>query len=700
MTRARRTPLGSIRQLTGTASAVPGLLALALVLVGAAIAPAAASETGLESVAATVDEAGPAFHRVLDREGIELEVTIDPLFAPGGDLVEGDVVNVRFAVRDTHTGQPMPSLYPAGWMDRLSSGEEMSADDCGAKVASFIGGGFLSKAELDLNTFYVLALNEDASISVVDPLFSFGGSKLLASIALPAPGGDWELTRDQQRLFVTIPDRDQVAIAETASWDVVTFAETGPRPMRIVAQPDSAYLWVGYEGDDETPGGVTVISTTSLKPYAAVTTGRGPHDIAFSDDSRFAYVTNRGAGTVSVVDVGRREVVATVETGPAPAAVAYSGLGGAAFVTDPEAGTVAVIDGDSHRVVARLEAEKGLGDVAFAPGGRWGFVPVPTGDSVHIVDAAGRRIVQTAGVDPGPTEVAFSDELAYVTHSGSDSVLMIPLPTVGREGEPVHVVDFPAGAKPAGDNPYPTPAARMVQAPGAPAMLIANPRDRSILFYKEGMAAPMGHFRNYGRMPRAVMVVDRSLREVEPGIYETAVKLRRPGAYNLAVFLDSPRVVDCLPLEVKPDPAMAASRMARRAAIQPLPLDSNRVTVGDEVAVGYKLLDPLSGEPRTGVEDVIILALGTTGNWQSRLPAEETEPGVYTASFAPPAHGVYYMFVAARSLGISPNHPRYLVLQASAPPPSDEPGAADGAGERMAARDEAGPAAGGDGRRR
>ena len=32
-------------------------------------------------------------------------------------------------------------------------------------------------AELDLNQFYVLALNNDATITVVDPRFGFGGTK-------------------------------------------------------------------------------------------------------------------------------------------------------------------------------------------------------------------------------------------------------------------------------------------------------------------------------------------------------------------------------------------------------------------------------------------------------------------------------------------------------------------------------------------
>ena len=45
-------------------------------------------------------------------------------------------------------------------------------------------------------------MNEDATLTVVDPLLGFGGSKLLALVPLAAVAEDWALTLDQTRLFV------------------------------------------------------------------------------------------------------------------------------------------------------------------------------------------------------------------------------------------------------------------------------------------------------------------------------------------------------------------------------------------------------------------------------------------------------------------------------------------------------------------
>ena len=44
------------------------------------------------------------------------------------------------------------------------------------------------------------------------------------------------------------------------------------------------------------------------------------------------------------------------------------------------------------------------------------------------------------------------------------------------------------------------------------AVYIVNQAVGTIHYYMEGMAASMGAFRNYGREPRALEVVDRSLR--------------------------------------------------------------------------------------------------------------------------------------------------------------------------------------------
>jgi YVTN family beta-propeller protein len=557
-------------------------------------------------------------------------------------------------------------------MDRRPEGESSDPAICQDKVEAFIGGSLLSQPELDLNVYYVLALNDDASISVVDPLFGFGTTKLLDMIFLESPGEDWALTGDQATLYVSMPEAGRVAVASTSTWEVLANVDVGPRPSRVVLQGDEHYLWVGYDAPRTMPywveprsseaSGVTVVDTRMRRVVREIPTGSGHHEIAFSGDDRWAFVTNQDDGTLSIIDVGKLEKIADVAVGREPVSLAYSAIAGAIYVTSREDSLITAVDAGSHQVVSRVETEPGLGQIKFAPGGRLALIVNTARDEVHVLDAASNRIVQTGDVEDGPDQVAFSDHLAYVRHRGSEIVLMIPLDQIGQEGLPVPVIDFPGGQRPFGRGSHPSLGDSIVQAPGATAVLVANPADQAIYFYKEGMAAPMGNFQNYGRQPRAVLAVDRSLRERSPGAYETIATLRRPGLYDVALFLDSPRTVHCFEVEVAEDPVLAAER---RGPAVVRPLDAPTVAlVGEKVSVRFQLVDPATEEPRTDLDDVRVLSFKVPGSDQRRQTAREVSAGVYEVEIVPERAGTYFVFVECGSLGLRINKTGFMVLKA------------------------------------
>src|SRR3982751_1907562 len=69
------------------------------------------------------------------------------------------------------------------------------------------------------------------------------------------------------------------------------------------------------------------------------------------------------------------------------------------------------------------------------------------------------------------------------------------------------------------------------------------------------MAAPSGSFSSYGREPRAVKILDRRLREAEPGVYRTVGRLPRAGTYDVVLYIDKPRIVQCFEARIEPDSA-------------------------------------------------------------------------------------------------------------------------------------------------
>jgi YVTN family beta-propeller protein len=630
--------------------------------------------------------ASPIVDRVVEH-GIAVELAITPIGGGSGGsggegggraaAREGQDVAVRFRVSDA-AGQALGGLSPAAWLDRLPAAEVVPPE-CAARVKELTGGSLFGQAELDLNSYYVLALDEDASINVVDPLFGFGGSKLLTSIPLLSPGEDWALTADRRRLFVSQPEADRVAVIDTGTWTVAAQLAAGRHPTRLALQPDGARLWSVVEaaaGRAEIEESDTIVAIDAREPrplvVARIATGKGPHDLAFSADSAWVFVTNAAAGTVSVIDARRLQKVADLHTGSRPAAVAYSALAAAAYVADEQDGTVVAIDGRRRTVVARIAGQPGVAVIRFAPGGRLAFVLNPRQDTVQVIDAETNRIVTTGTTRRGPDQVVFSDQLAYIRHRGTDTVLMVPLRGLGEAGHALEAADFTGGQHPLGAGARPSLADGIAPAPDPGTVLVANPADRAIYYYVEGMAAPSGSFHNYGRQPRAVLVVDRGLRERErPGTYETTIRLPRPGRYRIPFFLDAPRIAHCFELEVLPDPELVAAR--RRSApvqVEPL-LAERRVAVGSSVRLRFRLTDPASGLPVTGVDDLVMMAHTVSGEWQVRVAAREVGDGIYAAEFVPPAAGAYAVIVECRSRHL-PFHlsPRLRLDATAAHPPA------------------------------
>ncbi|MFY9820929.1 MAG: YncE family protein, partial [Thermoanaerobaculia bacterium] len=498
------------------------------------------------AAAAPATPGGKAVH-----EGIAVELQVDPLQpAPGRLLTEGDDAAIRFKISDQTTGNPVAGAYPSAWLDLLRPGES-AGDQCAKRIGELLGSDLFNRPALDLNVYYVLALNQDATISVVDPLFGFGGTKLLAMVQLDSPGEDWVLSPDKTRLFVSLPDSGRVAVVDAASWKVISRIDLGGRPRRLAWQPDGAYLWVGLDA-----GGIAAIRTADLAVAARIATGAGAHDLAVAGDNRFVFVTNREARTLSVVDVAKLAKVRDVPLSTAPTAVAYSSQAQAAYVASEEDGVITAVAAEREVPLAHIQSAPGIGSLRFAPGGRFAFVPNPRADRVFILDAAANRIVQTAAIDGGPDQIDFSDTLAYVRRRGSETLVMIPLGQIGEAGKDVPLADTPGGQSPFGKVSRPSPADSIVRAPGETAVLIANPGDRAIYYYREGMAAPMGSFANYDREPRAVLVVDRTLKERRPGTYETVAKAPLPGRYRVAFFLDAPRTLHCFELAVAAAPEL------------------------------------------------------------------------------------------------------------------------------------------------
>src|SRR5215213_8783970 len=584
--------------------------------------------------------------QTFNAQGVSIEFTATP-----AQVIAGEEATVRFRITGTNGGVPLSKLRPVAWLDQRQAKEPTGARECREKVQSFLQPSFSKRPTIDLNAYFILALNNDANISVIDPLIGFGGSKLYTLIPLKSPGEDWVLTDDNKRLYVSMPQVNQVAVIDIPTWKVIANIDAGTAPTRVALQHDGRYLWVGNDS------GVTVIDTSTNEIAAQLKTGAGDHEIAFSDDDRLAFVTNKDTGTLSLVDVRKLAVSKEIKVGSNPAAITFSSLSQTAYVANEGDGSIAAISGEKN--VARIQTEPGVRAISVPQNGHYGFAVNPRESKVYVFDLSSNRLVQTVPVGPGSDQISFTQQFAYVRSTGSEFVTMIKMADIGKEAA---VTKFPAGQRAPAESPSRSHAAAIVPAPEEGAVLVANPADKMIYYYSEGMAAPMGSFQNYKRDPRALLVMDNSLRETERGVYSTTVRFNTPGQYDVAFLLDSPRLINCFEITVAENPN-APKKTETAIKIEPLVKEAV-ANAGTPFSMRFKVIDSKTGIAKTDLNDLSVLVFLAPGIWQQREFAKPIGEGVYETSFVPPSAGVYYVFFQSASLGLQFNQSTPLTIQA------------------------------------
>lgn len=579
-----------------------------------------------------------------EQDGVAMELSVAPL---DGGLTAGGDATFTLTLRQGVDGPPLRGATVGGWLGAREEAAPAAAGTprCAAKAAAFSRGSLLTPPALDLNGYYLVSLNGDSSLSVVDPLGGFGGSRLVAAPILTGPGTDWALTPDGRRLVVSEAGADRVAIVDGATWRLLREAPL-PGPTRVALAPDSGQPWVAYKataGDD----GVALLDLTTGVFSARLPTGAGPHDMAFAEGGRFLLVTNQGDATVSVIDVAARRAIGTVALTGRPASIAYGSRARLAYVASDD-GTIAAVDATSMTAVANIHADPGLAVLRFAADGRYALVTSRDTGRVLVIDSATNEVIQSVLVGGEPDQIVFSAEFAYIRRRRGDAVAALPLLQIGKAGQAIAPADVTAGQFALGAGGSSVIADAIAQVPGHSAVVIANPADGALYYYHEGMIAPQITFDNVGANPTAVAAADRSLREVTAGRYQTVARLPRAGAYDAVFYVDSPRLVRCFTVQVERNPG---ERAAPRVAFNALP---NAARVGQPVAVSFHLIDPYSGAPVPNAQDVTLLTFREPGDQQARTHAAPTADGGYAASFKPLGAGSYYVFVESKSLALQP----------------------------------------------
>ncbi len=134
--------------------------------------------------------------------------------------------------------------------------------------------------------------------------------------------------------------------------------------MGVTVTPDgrSAYL------ANEVTASVSVVATRTGRITATVPVGDGPFDVALAPDGRSAYVAVLGLGNVCAISTRTHRISGTVNIGPPqtdPFNIAVTSS--AVYVTDQGAGKLTVIDPNALTVAATVKVGNSPYGVAVDP---------------------------------------------------------------------------------------------------------------------------------------------------------------------------------------------------------------------------------------------------------------------------------------------------------------------------------------------
>ncbi|HJZ62086.1 MAG TPA: YncE family protein [Miltoncostaeaceae bacterium] len=191
--------------------------------------------------------------------------------------------------------------------------------------------------------------------------------RLIRSVRVPCRGVDhMDFTADGHALLASCEFSGRLVSVDTRRLRVTGTVALpgGGMPQDVKLSPDGSRFYVA----DMMAGGVWKVDAATRRVLGFVRTGAGAHGLYPSRDARRLYVSNRGAGTVSVLSFATGRVVATWRIpGGSPDMGGVSADGRVLWLSGRYDGEVYAIDTRTGRLIARIRVGSGPHGVCVWP---------------------------------------------------------------------------------------------------------------------------------------------------------------------------------------------------------------------------------------------------------------------------------------------------------------------------------------------
>ena len=189
------------------------------------------------------------------------------------------------------------------------------------------------------------------------------------------------------------------------------------------------YAYVTNGGSDT----VTVLDVVNVRIDRELQVGHNPVALAASPTRDEIYVVNAGPadgnGSISVIDAEHNAVVATIPLHRQPVSIAVDQAGARAFVANSGSNSVSVVDLKARRETAQIGAGEQPAAAGIAPDGKTLVVANRRGNSVTLIDPASGRVRSVFEGCPGAAGVVILPDSSktFVPCSAGHQVAVIAL---------------------------------------------------------------------------------------------------------------------------------------------------------------------------------------------------------------------------------------------------------------------------------
>jgi YVTN family beta-propeller protein len=141
----------------------------------------------------------------------------------------------------------------------------------------------------------------------------------------------------------------------------------------------------------------------------------------------FAYISNGGSNTVTVLDLVYLRQDRTLQVGTNPTNLAANPVRNEIYVVNTQSGTISVIDAENNRISVTISVHRLPSFIAVDPTGHRAYVVNFGSNTVSVLDLDRRREIAVAGTgeQPGVVRVAPDGRSLVVTNRGSGSVSIL-----------------------------------------------------------------------------------------------------------------------------------------------------------------------------------------------------------------------------------------------------------------------------------